>query len=221
MNVTAQAGDTLFQASSPLLLEPQPASSLPCPSAEKQSLRAALRAQRMAIPRLERRKAARSVARRVQQVPQLRKARRVAIYLSMGSELSTAALIAALIAQGKTVFAPVLLRGGMSFRVLGRGRLQRHHKGMLQARLGLALRASAMDVVILPLLGFDAKGHRLGQGGGYYDRALSRCTFRPYRLGLAYAQQQLACLPAEPWDQALDAVLTEQGLHYFSRPLVG
>lgn len=88
---------------------------------------------------------------------------------------------------------------------------------MLQPRCGTALRAAAMDVVMLPLLGFDVRGTRLGQGGGYYDRTLSKTSFRPYRIGLAYAAQQVPVLPREPWDVPLHAVLTESGLRRFAR----
>ena len=210
MNVTAQAGDTLIQASGAIPLDMQ---------AAKRSLRQALRTQRKSTSLPLRRKAARAVARRVLQSSAVRRARRVAVYLSMGSELPTAPLIAGLKARRIEIFVSALLHGTLRFRRLTGARLQTHKLGMSQPRVGVALRASAMDVVVLPLLAFDARGVRLGQGGGYYDRALSACRFRPYRLGLAYAKQQVDHLPAEPFDQPLDAVLTECGLQLFNRSL--
>ena len=184
---------------------------------DKQRLRRTLRNIRQAIPYGARQRAARGVARHVRRSPRLCRARRIAVYLPMGSELPTAPLIAALQSRRIAVFVPALSGGMLRFRALDGRRLRRHPLGMLQPSTGIALRASAMDVVLLPLLGFDAKGSRLGQGGGYYDRELSRCRFRPYRVGLAYAAQQLATLPCERWDQRLHAVLTERGLHRFSR----
>lgn len=208
MNVTAQAGDTLIP----------PCGTPPQSLAEcKHALRSALRQQRKAIKQTQRLRAARAVTRRLLRCAAVRHARRVAVYLSMGSELPTTALIAVLREHHIKVFAPVLLRGDMRFRTLGAGRLQTHALGMQQPRGGRALPASAMDVVILPLLGFDARGTRLGQGGGYYDRALSHQHLRPYRLGLAFAVQQQALLPREPWDQALNAVITECRVHRFPR----
>jgi 5-formyltetrahydrofolate cyclo-ligase len=67
------------------------------------------------------------------------------------------------------------------------------------------------DLVIAPLLGFDRKGRRLGQGGGTYDRTLAnlRAFGRVFVLGLAYSGQEVDEVPAEPHDQRLDAVLTE------------
>jgi 5-formyltetrahydrofolate cyclo-ligase len=69
------------------------------------------------------------------------------------------------------------------------------------------------DLVIAPLLAFDRKGGRLGQGGGHYDRTLQalRASKKVFVLGLAYAGQELPEIPMEPHDQRLDAILTETG----------
>ena len=66
--------------------------------------------------------------------------------------------------------------------------------------------------MVTPLLAFDRDGLRLGQGGGYYDRALEalRAQGEVFVLGLGYSGQETANLPSEPHDQALDAILTEK-----------
>ncbi|HKX63877.1 MAG TPA: 5-formyltetrahydrofolate cyclo-ligase [Rhizomicrobium sp.] len=64
--------------------------------------------------------------------------------------------------------------------------------------------------LLVPLLAFDARGHRLGTGGGFYDRTLERLTVPA--IGIAYAGQEISSIPAEPHDRTLDAILTEQGL---------
>src|SRR5690606_40461575 len=65
----------------------------------------------------------------------------------------------------------------------------------------------------LPLVAFDARGNRLGMGGGFYDRTFARAprarTLRPRLVGLAHHFQQVASLPAEPWDIPLDAIATD------------
>ena len=203
MNVTAQAGDTLIHAGGP--------------AAAKQVQRIALRRLRKAIPTAIRRQAAQTVAKLLLRLGCVLRARRVAVYLSMGSELDTSVLITALRRRGIATYAPVLCRQRLRFRRLSGGRLRPHRLGMSQPIQGPTLAASAMTAVLLPLLGFDSRGQRLGQGGGYYDRTLVRLAFRPYRIGLAFAAQHCAPLPAERWDQPLHAVLTERGLHRFSR----
>ena len=65
-------------------------------------------------------------------------------------------------------------------------------------------------LLLVPLLAFDREGHRLGYGGGFYDRTLS--AFRIPAIGIAYAEQEIESLPQEPHDMTLDAVLTEHGL---------
>ncbi|WP_334161750.1 5-formyltetrahydrofolate cyclo-ligase [Phenylobacterium sp.] len=67
------------------------------------------------------------------------------------------------------------------------------------------------DLVIAPLLAFDRRGHRLGQGAGHYDRTLAnlRAVQPVFVLGLAYSGQEVEELPAEPHDERLDAILTE------------
>lgn len=69
------------------------------------------------------------------------------------------------------------------------------------------------DLIICPLLAFDRRGGRLGQGGGHYDRTIAnlRAMKSVFVLGLAYAGQQVDELPIEPHDQRLDAILTETG----------
>lgn len=72
------------------------------------------------------------------------------------------------------------------------------------------------DVVVMPLLGFDARGTRLGYGGGYYDRTLAGMHKRPRLVGLAFSGQELPEVPREPHDWPLDMIVTELGLRVFS-----
>lgn len=216
MNVTAQAGDTLIRVSGQA-----PLTAGEGADALKKQLRARLRQRRKAIAASAVNQAERAIARHGLRCTALRRARRVGVYLAMGSELRTAALIRALQQRGTRVFAPAVVRGQLCFRALDGQRLSRHALGMAQPVEGRPLRAAELDVLLLPLLGVDARGTRLGQGGGYYDRALARCRYRPYRIGVGYALQAVETLPREPWDQPLHALLTEQGLRRFPRSFSG
>jgi 5,10-methenyltetrahydrofolate synthetase len=68
------------------------------------------------------------------------------------------------------------------------------------------------DVVIVPLLGFDAAGYRLGYGAGYYDRTLAALRPRPLALGVGFACGRLPTIRPQPHDIALDAIVTEDGV---------
>ena len=72
------------------------------------------------------------------------------------------------------------------------------------------------DLILMPLLGFDRTGTRLGYGGGYYDRTLASLTKTPRLIGFAFAAQELDFIPREPHDVPLDAVVTEQGVLQFA-----
>jgi 5-formyltetrahydrofolate cyclo-ligase len=68
-------------------------------------------------------------------------------------------------------------------------------------------------LLLVPLLAFDARGHRLGYGGGFYDRTLQ--ALKIPAIGIAFAGQEVSSLPAQAHDIALDAILTEQGFRRF------
>jgi len=78
-----------------------------------------------------------------------------------------------------------------------------------------------LSTILIPLVGFDHLGHRVGMGGGYYDRTLSfmrnpLCQKKPLLIGIAYSVQKTQEIKPEPWDVPLDAIITEQGLTCFS-----
>jgi 5-formyltetrahydrofolate cyclo-ligase len=71
------------------------------------------------------------------------------------------------------------------------------------------------DVILMPLLGFDKRGTRLGYGGGYYDRTLERLSKKPRLVGIAFAAQELEDIPREAHDVPLDTIVTEAGARHF------
>ena len=79
------------------------------------------------------------------------------------------------------------------------------------------LYAHALDVILLPLLGFDRNGNRLGFGGGFYDATLAGLRLRdaastPLLVGVGYAAQEVAAIAPQPWDVRLDYIATEREL---------
>lgn len=74
------------------------------------------------------------------------------------------------------------------------------------------------DLLLIPLLAFDRQGHRLGYGGGFYDRTIAALP-RAWRIGCAYAAQERPLVPTGAFDQKLHAIVTETGLRLFSSGL--
>jgi len=79
--------------------------------------------------------------------------------------------------------------------------------GILEPNSNAIVPLELIDVLLIPLLAFDQRGHRLGFGAGYYDRYLSNNSKRPMLIGLAYPWQEVARVPNDPWDIALDDVV--------------
>ncbi|MBV1911543.1 MAG: 5-formyltetrahydrofolate cyclo-ligase [Kangiellaceae bacterium] len=82
-----------------------------------------------------------------------------------------------------------------------------------------ALPVSKLDVVLMPLVGFDLAGNRLGMGGGFYDTTFAHLRNnknRPLFIGLAYELQKFATLPSDSWDLPLDGVCTEKAFYSFA-----
>jgi len=69
------------------------------------------------------------------------------------------------------------------------------------------------EVVLLPMNGWDARGYRLGYGGGFFDRTLASLTKKPVTIGVAYELARLETIHPQPWDVALDYVVTERGVY--------
>lgn len=135
----------------------------------------------------------------------------VAVYRAMGSELDPEALARALIIEHRQLCLPVVIErdAPMIFRRWTLGDPLEIDAAGCPAPLPLA-EVCDPDLIITPLLAFDAAGGRLGQGGGYYDRTFAA---RPTvtRIGLGYAGQQRADLPTASHDIRLHGVLTEAG----------
>ena len=145
----------------------------------------------------------------------------IAAYLPMGSEMDVRPLMAALIEHGHRLCLPVCLEphAPVIFRRYAMGDALAADAMAIDAPLSEAETVQP-DIMLLPLLGFDVSGMRLGRGGGYYDRTLAalRETRRDMTAcGVAFAMQEVDKCPSAPHDQALDAVLTENGLTRFER----
>jgi 5-formyltetrahydrofolate cyclo-ligase len=142
----------------------------------------------------------------------------IAAYWPIRDELDIKELIVRLMDAGQPVCLPVVLGDEQPLEL----RLWEVGAPLYEAGYGtLAPEDSAPratpDTVLMPLLGFDRKGTRLGYGGGYYDRTLASLPNRPRLVGFAFARQELDHIPRQPHDVPLDAIVTELGVRHFER----
>jgi 5-formyltetrahydrofolate cyclo-ligase len=185
----------------------------------RRPLRASLEARRRLVTPPQRAAAARRLALNVDRALHLAAGQRIALYAALPHELDTAPLIALAKKRGCRIYLPRIDRvrraRGMRF-VEMRGPMRTNRLGIAEPEGALTLSARWLDIVFLPLTGFDRNGVRLGSGGGFYDRAFAFRRWRrfwhaPRLIGLGYAFQELPRLEAAAHDVLMDAVVTEEG----------
>lgn len=184
---------------------------------DRSRLRRQLRAARRALSPRQQSAAARQLASRLAALPALKSARRIALYWPMDGEIDPRLLRRHPRLRRHAFYLPRLCPWPALTLRFARWtpgmRLHRNRFGIPEPAGRASLPARAMDVVLMPLTGFDARGNRLGMGGGFYDRTLAFARHggpRPLRVGVAHACQQLPALPAAPWDVPVHRVVTDR-----------
>lgn len=181
-------------------------------TAAKQQLRREIIAARAARPTQQCAGDAESLAERLLELPELRKASTVAAYVSIGDEPGTWPLLDALLKQDRRVLLPVVLPDlDLEWAELDElDDLRPTKRGLLEPT-GPALGVNALteaDVAVCPGLAADLNGVRLGRGAGCYDRALSRCGAGTLRCLLLYDNEVLGAVPRSSHDELVDLVIT-------------
>lgn len=135
----------------------------------------------------------------------------VASYIPIGSEADPAQLAAAVIERGCRIALPHVTDRATPIRFL----LWQPGEPLVPGPFGLSQPGTAEDVapdvILTPLIGFDARLNRLGQGAAHYDRAFARYP-DAWRVGVAWSVQQVPAIPTDIWDEPLHAVITEEGM---------
>ncbi len=188
---------------------------------DRKTLRREIRHQRRSLTLHQQRLAARQLVQHLRKQLWFRRARHIALYLASDGEIDTRPIIELCRQQGQKLYLPVLhpVRHNRlwftPYSLHTPMRLNRY-KIAEPVPSGQPKRpAHALDLVLMPLVGFSPTGGRLGMGGGYYDRTFA---FRmqqkrlrgPRLVGLAHELQRRDELPLEPWDVPLDAVVTDR-----------
>jgi len=141
-------------------------------------------------------------------------------FLPIRSEVDLRPLMAQLRGRGARICVPAILdKERIVFRELVPGA---ELVAGTFGTFGPGPEAAELDpgIMLVPLAAFDRRGHRIGYGGGYYDRAIARLHqkgLQPTLIGIAFDCQEVASVPDEPHDVRLDAVLTETGYRRFPR----
>ncbi|MBK5440468.1 5-formyltetrahydrofolate cyclo-ligase [Pseudomonas sp. TH32] len=192
----------------------------PAPLSRPQ-LRRMLRKARRALTPSEQRQAALGLYRQLAQHPLFRRAKHISLYLPTDGEIDPRLLLRAAQRRGKATYLPVLSawpRTKMVFQRVRPGeKLSPNRFRILEPQVNVSRQRKvwALDLVLLPLVGFDDVGGRLGMGGGFYDRSLAYMARRkswrkPTLLGLAHECQKVERLAQASWDVPLEGTVTDK-----------
>ncbi len=180
------------------------------------ALRRALKASRKSLSPATQRQASAGVIRHIRGHLRFHQARLVGSYWPNAGEIDLRQLPCN---PRQTMYWPVLRETAHPW--IGRGLLFATGDKMRPNRYGIPepqnterVSPAALDYLLIPLVGFDRQGNRLGMGGGYYDRALANLKpfRRTFKLGVAYSFQELIELEPKAWDIPLDGIVTEKEL---------
>ncbi len=184
----------------------------------KRELRAAIRSRRKQLDAAARAAHDAAINQQVIDWIESTQARSLAFFLAFDGEPDLRPAMHHLAAADKRIVLPVLIgatrQAQMEFRQWRPGdSLTLNVFGIAEPLEGKPVGVNHLDVVFIPLVGWDAAGHRLGMGAGYYDRALQAVAAlqRPLRAGIAYDLQQAEGIPVQQWDIPLHQVITESG----------
>lgn len=194
---------------------------LDTPTLSRPQLRRLLRNTRRALSAAEQRQAAQGLYRQLAQNPIFRRARHVSLYLPMDGEIDPRLLLREAQKRGKTTYLPVLSawpRTKMVFQRVRPGEKFKPNRFRIpEPRINPKRQRKiwTLDLVLMPLVGFDSEGERLGMGGGFYDRSLAYLARReswrkPALLGLAHECQKVGKLAVASWDVPLAGTVTDK-----------
>lgn len=190
-----------------------------------QQLRQQLITKRGSIPARQREQYARQAWTHLRHWRRLNQFQSIACYLPVGAEFPTHYLIQGLQQLHKEIFLPIV-QNNNKIRHLT---FQHYHPQtpMRRNRFGITepipnpreqIPPPQLDLVIMPLTGFDNNGNRIGMGGGFYDRTFEfllkrKQTPQPFMLGLGFQIQECETIDSRHWDIPLDGVLTEEKIN--------
>lgn len=188
-------------------------------AADKNALRQQLRQMLRSVPAELRGAKSQAACRNVIQSPEFAAAKVVMLYISMATEVDTAAIALRAWQEGKTVVVPKVFVNDRSMLPIEIQSLETGLRttpiGVREPAVGQPIPVEFIDLVLVPGLGFSPTGQRIGRGGGFYDRFLVQPGFQGATCGLAFEEQVVQTLPMLPHDQHLDMLITDATVRRF------
>lgn len=182
-------------------------------AANKKALRASIKQKRRALSIEYRKQASRKMQAELTRLPCYQAAEYIMLYMAMQDEVQLDELIAMVLKDGKKAVIPLVTGAGLmeAVELSDMADLVPDKYGIktVSEEKRRLIAPDKIDLIIVPGVAFDKAGHRLGMGGGFYDRFMLRAS-RAVRAALAYDCQLLVAVPAEVHDLTVDYIITEK-----------
>lgn len=178
----------------------------------RKATRARLLAERQQLPATEREAIGERVRARVFALLDGRLPKSLGLYWPIHGEMSLLPVAEAVLDAGGRVGLPVVVQKAAPVEFWSWRRGERLVRGQWDIPVPKHRDVIDPEMLIIPLVGFDSGGYRLGYGGGFYDRTLAAATPRPRTIGVGFSSAQLDSIHPQPHDVPLDVLVTERGL---------
>ena len=189
----------------------------------KPILRKRLRAARRALNDDQRRQAAAGLLNRLLELAAFREAKHIAMYLTNDGEIDPCDVMQWAWEQGKRCYLPIVIQTNLNSLLFAPVTRSTQY---VENRYGISepvveehelIGGSELDLVLLPLVGFDNQGNRIGMGGGFYDTTFEfvreQAVSKPTMIGIAHELQRVDAIDAERWDIPLSTIVTDKGIY--------
>lgn len=173
---------------------------------EKKQLRQTLLALRKALPADLVNRYSKAICRNIVQFNIYQEAKNIAYYHPIHHEVS----LVDIASSHKNFYVPKITNHQSMIFCQDKAPYVQNQYGILEPLHQKNLPIEKLDLMFIPMVGFDKHGHRLGMGKGYYDRFLATQPHLPILIGVAYAFQERANIPYEKHDYPMDYVMTEK-----------
>jgi 5-formyltetrahydrofolate cyclo-ligase len=174
------------------------------------NLRQQLRHQRKQLSPQDVMVVSQAVTQQIITLPAFSSAQHIAFYFPSENEIDPAGMVSIAQQQNKKIYFPIMQNKALIFcRIDEKTQYQKNQVQILEPVYSEKniISVDQIDLFFVPLVAFDAQCHRMGRGAGFYDRVLK--DKKGMAIGLAYAFQEVDVIAAQPWDVAMDMIVTE------------
>ena len=186
-------------------------------ASKKEDLRKEYMKNRKKIANIKGKSKSNKITTNLLSLEELKKSKNILLYISYRSEVGTERLINKLLKNSKNVFAPYCIKDEKRMEIV---QINDPTKDLKKGAYGIkepknSLRKkdneiNQLDIVIVPAVAFSKSGYRIGYGGGYYDRFLSRLPSKTISIGINYDELIFESVPKEDHDLAVDIIVTDK-----------